>query len=80
MTRKSKLTVRIDTTSLEAAKQYALVHNTSLSKMISKFLGNLAVEDSQPARTPILRKLTGILPAETSISDHRAHLARKYDA
>ncbi len=75
---KSKLTVRVDSASLTAAKRYASAHNTSLSKLISEFFGNLPGESDTPARAPILRKLTGILPADASIGDYRSHLAKKY--
>jgi hypothetical protein len=78
MAQTSKLTVRVDSTSLGAAKHYAAVHNTSLSKLISEFLTALGDEDAQVPQTPILRKLTGILPAEASVENHRAYLARKY--
>ncbi len=80
MEQKTKLTVRVDSTSLEVGKRFAAARNTSLSRLISEFLGNLPVDDGRPARNPILRKLTGILPARASIEDHRAHLARKYGA
>lgn len=77
MPEKTKLTVRIDRAALERAKRYAADHNTSLSKLISDFLGMLDAE-RRPTRTPILTKLTGILPAEASVDEHRAYLAKKY--
>ncbi len=77
MEQKAKLTVRVDRTTLDRAKQYAAVHHTSLSKLISDFLGVLDAE-APASQPPILRKLTGILPAEASAEDHRGYLARKY--
>jgi hypothetical protein len=77
MPEKTKLTVRVDRASLERAKRYAADHDTSLSKLISDFLGWVDAERG-PTRTPILTKLTGILPAEASIEEHRTHLAKKY--
>lgn len=77
MPEKTKLTVRIDRRALDRAKRYAADHDTSLSKLISEFLGRLDTE-GRPARTPILTKLTGILPAGASIDDHRRHLVKKY--
>ncbi len=79
MAQKTKLTVRVDRSALDRAKQYAAVNKTSLSKLISDFLGILDAE-THPPRAPILRKLTGILPTEASVDDHRAHLAKKYGA
>ena len=78
MSQKTKLTVRVDSSALDRAKQYAAAHNTSLSKLISQFLRMLDAE-APPARTPILDKLTGILPADASVEGHRAYLAKKYD-
>ncbi len=79
MTQKIKLTVRVDRSALDRAKQYAAVNNTSLSQLISDFLGVLDA-DAHPPQAPILRKLTGILPAEASVDDHRAYQAKKYGA
>ncbi len=77
MQQKTKLTVRVDRAALDRAKRYAALNKTSLSKLISDFLGVLDA-DTRPSQAPILRKLTGILPAEASSEDHRAHLAKKY--
>ncbi len=77
MPQKTKLTVRVDRTALDRAKRYAAVNKTSLSKLISDFLGVLDA-DARPTQAPILRKLTGILPSEASAEDHRAYLAKKY--
>ncbi len=79
MTQKTKLTVRVDRSALNRAKQYAALNSTSLSKLISDFLGVLDAE-ARPSQAPILRRLTGILPAEASAEDHRAYLAKKYGA
>ena len=77
MPQKTKLTVRVDSNALDRAKHYAAAHNTSLSKLISDFLRMLDAE-AWPAQAPILDRLTGILPAEASVDDHRAYLAKKY--
>ena len=79
MPEKTKLTVRIDRTALDRAKRYAADHNTSLSRLISEFLAMLDAK-AQPSRTPILSRLTGILPAEASSEEHRVYLAKKYGA
>ena len=75
MATKTKLTVRIESEVLIAAKLYAEAHQTSLSRLISAFFHTLPQEKTS---TPVLRKLTGILPAEASPEDHRVHLARMY--
>lgn len=78
MTHSTKLTVRVDERALAGAKQYAEDHNTSLSRLISEFLAQLRPEQPAMPNTPMLRKLTGILSAEASVEDHRAHRVRKY--
>ena len=80
MSEKTRLTVRVDTNSLAGAKRYAEQHGTSLSSMISHFLGQLATAQPPLLQTPILRKLAGVLPAEASLDEHRAHLVDKYGA
>jgi hypothetical protein len=74
---KAKLTVRVDSSALDRAKRYAAAHNTSLSKLISEYLRFLDAGPT-PARAPILGKLTGILPPEASVEEHRSYLANKY--
>ncbi len=71
MAQKTRLTVRVDRSALDRGKRYAASNNTSLSKLISDFLGILDSE-ANPPQTPILRQLSGILPAEASVEDHRA--------
>ena len=78
MVEKKKLTVRVDTRWIEAGKKYAKRHDTSLSKLISEFLRNLPGEAVASRQTPILKRLSGILPGDISIEEHRAHLEEKY--
>ena len=78
MAEKRKLTVRVDNRWIEAAKDYAERHDTSLSKLISEFLRNLPGETESYRQAPILRRISGILPADISIREHRAHLDEKY--
>jgi len=78
MNEKRKLTVRVDSQWVESAKQYAKRHDTSLSKLISEFLRNLPSETEVYKQAPILKRLTGILPRDISIEEHRAHLEEKY--
>ena len=78
MQQKTKLTVRIDVSALEGAKRYVTTHNTSLSALISTFFHTLTEQDPQQAQTPMLRKLTGILPQEISKEEYHAYLDQKY--
>jgi hypothetical protein len=78
MPQKVKLTVRVDDVFLEGAKHYAAAHQISLSRLISEFLHTLTREDARTPDPPLLRKLTGVLPPQASIEDHRAYLKNKY--
>ncbi len=78
MTEKKKLTVRVEQQWIEAARQYARDHDTSLSRLISEFLKRVATDHDRFNRGPILRRLTGILPSDVSREEHREHLAEKY--
>lgn len=78
MAEKRKLTVRVDARWIEDAKDYAERHDTSLSKLISEFLRNLPGETESYKQAPILRRLSGILPADISIREHRTYLNEKY--
>jgi len=74
MTQTSKLTVRIETQYLEAAKRYAAQRRTSLSRLISEYLRVITTQEEPFSQTPILRRLTGILPADVSIDEHKDYL------
>jgi len=75
---KTKLTVRVDERWLEEAKEYAARHNTSLSRLISEFLHILSADQRDARKTPVLKRLTGILPADVSAEEYHEHLAEKY--
>ena len=78
MAEKRKLTVRVDARWIDSAKDYAERHDTSLSKLISELLRNLPSETVSYKQTPILRRISGILPADISIGEYRSHLDEKY--
>ena len=74
---KTKLTLRIEKPIIESAKDYAQYHNTTLSRLVAEFLRSLKTADVTP-QTPILEALSGILPADVSLDEHRAYLEDKY--
>ena len=76
---KTKFTVRIDADRLEGARQYAEQHGTTVSRLVSEFFGWLSrrERDAEHRRTPILDRLTGILPADAAVEDYRQHLEQK---
>jgi hypothetical protein len=78
MAEKRKLTVRVDSRWIDPAKEYAKKHKTSLSKLISEFLRNLPDETDSYEYPPILKRLSGILPSDISVDDHKSYLDEKY--
>lgn len=78
MSEKTKLTVRVDEKWVEAAKEYAREHNTSLSRLVSEFLRTIAKDQGGFDSGPVLKRLAGILPHDVSREEHREHLAQKH--
>jgi hypothetical protein len=75
----TKLTVRVNQDLIQAAKRYARARGVSLSQLIEAYLNTLAVEQNEPqTQTPILQRLTGILPPEVSLEDIHQHWQEKY--
>jgi hypothetical protein len=75
----TKLTVRVDQDLIQSAKRYARSRGISLSQLIESYLNTLAIEQDEPqTQTPILQRLTGILPPEASLEDTHHHWQEKY--
>jgi hypothetical protein len=75
---KTKLTLRIEKPIIESAKDYALHHNTTLSRLVAEFLRSLKIAEGTPT-SPILEELSGILPTNISLEEHRTYLEEKYE-
>ena len=75
----TKLTVRVNDQLIKSAKRIAHRRGISLSHLIENYLSLLAVEQDEPlVQTPILQRISGILPEEASIEDHHKHWVEKY--
>lgn len=74
---KTKLTLRIEKPIIESAKDYAQLHQTTLSRLVAEFLRSLKTS-GETSHPPILEALSGILPADVSLEEHRAYLEDKY--
>jgi hypothetical protein len=74
----TKLTVRVPRKLLENAKRYASAHDTTLTELISSFLERIPAEEESLEKAPIVRRLSGTLSSDVSISDYRKHLEEKY--
>jgi hypothetical protein len=76
---KTKLTVRVNDQLIQSAKRYARRHGISLSRLIENYLSTLAFEQDEPlVPTPILQRISGILPEDASIEDQHKYWGEKY--
>lgn len=73
---KKKLTLSVDEDAIRSARRYSKQHGTSISELVTRYLGSLESE-KRPA-TRIVSKLRGILPSDVSIGDYKRHVAEKY--
>lgn len=73
----NKLTLSIDAVTVDKAKRYVAAHGTSLSRLLTQYLASLPDENQQPL-PPRVRRLSGVLPPQTSVDEYKAHLQGKY--
>ncbi|GIK54993.1 MAG: hypothetical protein HND44_01310 [Chloroflexi bacterium] len=75
---KKKLTLRVDSQLIEEAKEYASLNNTSVSQLVEVYLRDLS-RRKEIAHTPLVQRLTGIIPPDSDIDDARfQYLLDKY--
>ncbi|MBI9050611.1 MAG: hypothetical protein JEZ00_14415 [Anaerolineaceae bacterium] len=74
----TKLTVRVPRDLLDNVKQYASNNNTTLTDLIQAYLRRIPFQSSMDD-APIVRRLSGSLPADLSKADYQKHLDEKYD-
>ncbi len=73
---RKKLTLSVEESAVRRARRYSKRHGTSVSELVSRFLGSL--EDEPKATPPIVSRLRGVLPANTSVEEYRRHLVAKH--
>lgn len=73
-----KMTVRVPRDLLEQAKQYARENDTTLTRLITVYLGQIAAEQEPLADAPIVRRLSGSLSQDVTLEDYYRHLEVKY--
>ncbi len=77
----NKLTLKLNQTIIEQAKEYAKKKNTSLSKLIEAYLGMLVEPEQEKEITPLVKSLSGVinLPKNYNEKDaYKKHLLNKY--
>jgi hypothetical protein len=80
----AKLTLKLNHTVIEKAKEYAKEKNTSLSRLIENYLQSITKEESEKAGsniTPLVKSLSGIINMQQVYNfkkDYASHLVKKY--
>jgi hypothetical protein len=73
----TKLTLLVDKHLVERAKRFSRSHKTSISRLVTRYLEGLATtQEAEP--TPMVRRLTGLLPPGADVAEHGEHLRRKH--
>ena len=78
----TKLTLKLEQSVIEKAKDYAKRQKTSLSRLIENYLLDITdEEDVQEKITPLVRSLSGIIDLPNDYEhkkDYTDYLAKKY--
>lgn len=74
---KAKITIHVPKNILEQAKLYARENDTTLTKLITVYLGQLDSPIDPLSEAPVVSRLSGSLSQDVTIVDHRRHLEEK---
>jgi hypothetical protein len=74
----TKLTLSVDPSVVEAAKQYAAVSGTSISRLVENYLIAITLPARPSGTPPILARWRGAL-ANVGIEDYQEYLIGKYE-
>lgn len=75
---KKKLTLRLNQRLIKQAKEYAAQHNISVSELVETYFLHLDSKN-EPTHTPLVQRLTGILPADVDVKqEYEDYLVEKY--
>lgn len=82
----TKLTLKLNKRTIDRAKRYAKKHNTSISKMLERYLDNITQEEvddigSDIEISPLVKSMTGVITVPDNINYkdiYHQHLDEKY--
>lgn len=77
----TKLTLKLNSSTIEQAKLYARKKNTSLSKLIETYLDLLVNPKQDSEITPLVKSLSGVITLTNGYDpkkEYKKHLMRKY--
>jgi Family of unknown function (DUF6364) len=77
-----KLTLKLEQEIIEKAKDYARLHNTSLSRIIENYLQKITNNNEEKETiTPLVKSLSGIINTKNHLDDKKDYsefLVHKY--
>lgn len=70
-----KLTLNLNSNTIEAAKRYAKFNNISLSKLIESYLGSLTQkeEEKETKITPLVKSLSGVISFDEDFDEREGY-------
>jgi hypothetical protein len=78
----TKLTLKLEQSVIEKAKEYAKKRKTSLSRLIENYLQSITTEkETSEGITPLVKSLSGIINLQDNLDHKKAytdHLEKKY--
>ena len=78
----TKLTLRLNKLVIDRAKDYAHIHNISLSKMIESYLESLTKQKAASTEiSPLVESLSGVIQLDDNFDykkDYSSYLTEKY--
>ncbi|SKB57808.1 hypothetical protein SAMN05660477_00001, partial [Soonwooa buanensis] len=78
----TKLTLNLNKSIIESAKDYAKDNKVSLSKLIENYLNSLITKEKRKIEiSPLVESLTGVIPTQSeqnSEDDYYEYLSKKY--
>ena len=75
----TKLTLRVEDSLIQQAKDYAKEHDKSLSQIVADYFKALTESRKKLESAPITQSLIGVLsPSEIDEDDYKKHLEDKY--
>lgn len=78
----TKLTLNLNKSIIESAKDYAKDNKVSLSKLIESYLNSLITKEKKEIEiSPLVESLTGVIPSQSdknSEEDYYEYLSKKY--
>lgn len=78
----TKLTLNLNKSIIESAKDYAKDNKVSLSKLIESYLNSLITKEKKKIEiSPLVESLTGVIPSQSDKKpeeDYYEYLSKKY--